>query len=290
VTGGSIQAVAVPLNVRLRLGRAAVQTIADRESIDLLHIKGDAVHPSLRPALAAGTDIDVLVRPAHVESLDIALRRLGWRIYSTFDNGSPFGHAQTYHHDVWGYLDLHRFFPGVGRDASLAFDHLWASRSTLSFGGVSCPVPQIAAQAAILILNSARAGSHKGGDMDPAWNEASAEDRERVESEIDALDARLGFDTALGDLERHRGDRGYRLWRAVSQGGSRIDEWWGRVRAAPTMAAKVRVISRAVQVNVEHLSLELGRQPTRIEVAREFVARPVRGARELWRWFARRRA
>ena len=58
--------IAIPLGVRLRLGRAAIQTIADQSGADILHIKGDAVDPSLRPRSRVGTDIDVLVRPAHL--------------------------------------------------------------------------------------------------------------------------------------------------------------------------------------------------------------------------------
>ena len=115
----------VPLAVRLHLGRAAIQTVAGRAAVDVLHIKGDAVDETLRPGGQAGTDIDILVRPAHVPVLDSALRSHGWTVYSTFENGSPFGHAQTYAHDVWGYLDLHRLFPGIGLDPAIAFERFW---------------------------------------------------------------------------------------------------------------------------------------------------------------------
>jgi hypothetical protein len=125
-------------------------------------------------------------------------------------------------------------------------------------------------------------------DLGPSWYEASDDSRACVEQEIEALDARLAFDAALGALERHRGERDYKLWRAVSQGGGRLDEWWGRIRSAPTTAAKLRVLSRAVRVNVEHMALELGRRPSPVEIAIEFAARPVRGVRELWRRVARR--
>ena len=40
----------VPLEVRLHLGRAAVQTLAQTSGIELLHIKGDAVDPTVRAA------------------------------------------------------------------------------------------------------------------------------------------------------------------------------------------------------------------------------------------------
>ena len=48
--------VSVPLPVRLRFGHAAVQYLAEEIGVDLLHIKGAAVDPSLRPTtLGAAT-------------------------------------------------------------------------------------------------------------------------------------------------------------------------------------------------------------------------------------------
>jgi hypothetical protein len=275
--------VQVPLSIRLHLGRAAVQTIADRASIDLLHIKGDAVDPRLRPILRPGTDIDILVRPSHLARLDRELRAFGWQVYSTFENGSPFGHAQTYRHETWGFVDVHRLFPGIGLDPASAFARLWSERESMLFGGVSCPVPTVAAQAAILVLNAARMRGTHPRDLGPTWSDASPTDREELLAQIEALDARLAFDAAFGRLDDHRGASEYRLWKAVSQGGGRVEEWWGRVLAARGLAARIRVIGRVPLVNVEHLEHELGRPPTRLEVVREFFARPLRGLRELRR-------
>lgn len=275
------QPVEVPLIVRMHLGRAAIQTIAREHGVDLLHIKGDAVDATLRPTSSGGTDIDVLIRPNHVRTMDLRLRAHGWRVYTTFDKGSPFGHAQTYHHDVWGFLDLHRFFPGIRVDASVAFESLWENRTTIEFGGSPCSVPALPAQAAILILNAARMRVGRRRDLLAAWDNATEQDRARVLHEIESLDAHLAFDAAFGDLERHRGEREYRLWRAVSLGGGRLDEWWGRIQAADTTRARLQVILTAPQVNLEHLELELGRRPTKREILRQFLHRLRMGAREL---------
>ena len=67
--------VSIPLSVRLRFGHAAVQAPADEMGVDLLHIKGTTVDPTLRPVERTGTDVDVLERPAQVGRLDRALRQ-----------------------------------------------------------------------------------------------------------------------------------------------------------------------------------------------------------------------
>lgn len=278
----------MPLRARLHLGRAAVQTTADRAAADILHLKGDAVDPSLRPASTTGTDIDVLVRPDHLRALHDALLGGGWRVYSTFEGGSPFGHAQTYQHETWGYLDLHRHFPGIGLEPAQAFDRLWTGRTVLHFATVACPVPSVPAQAAILVLNAARAGKRRADDLGPAWIDAEPAFRRQVDAEIAALDARLAFDAAFGRLDLHRGSAQYLLWRVASQGGGRVEEWWGRLRAAPTLAARARIVARAPLVNVQHLEHRLRRRPTRADVLREFFARPLRGLGELRHRIARR--
>ena len=192
--------VSVPLSVRLRFGHAAVQHLADEIGVDLLHIKGVAVDPSLRPGGYAGSDVDVLARPAHVVALDRAMRQHGWRLYSTFEYGSPFGHAQTYLHDVWGYADVHRFFPGIRIDPAKAFDRLWTDRSTVSIADVGCVVPSVPAQAVLLILNSARSRFDRQ-DVSAIWGTADVGRRAEIEALVADLDAPVAFAAAIGGLE-----------------------------------------------------------------------------------------
>jgi Uncharacterised nucleotidyltransferase len=282
--------VSVPLSVRLRFGHAAVQHLADEIGVDLLHIKGMAVDPELRLSMQRGSDVDVMVRPEHVARLDRALREHGWRLYSTFEFGSPFGHAQTYQHDSWGYIDIHRFFPGIRLAPTRAFDRLWADRATRAIAGVGCPVPSLPAQALLLILNAGRSRATDRPDVMVAWRDATDERQGQIEALVADLDAPVAFSAAVGGLERHRGERDYRLWKITSEGGSRSEEWWARVRAAPTIAAAVRVIARAPLVNVDHLAHRLGRQPTRFEIVTEFFARPARAVGEAGRALRRRGA
>lgn len=273
----------VPLAARLTLGRAATQRIAEAIGADVLHIKGTAVDPVLRPSQTSGTDIDILVRPAHVDALDAELRHHGWAVHSSFRDGSPFGHAQTYVHPQWGVLDLHRFFPGIRRDPTVAFERLWRKRATIDIAGVSCAVPDLPGQAVILLLNAARGGSHALSDPHFAWRTLDPDVQDQVRIERDALLARVGVAAALGELDTHRRAPDYLLWKAISQGGTRLAEWTGRVRAAHGVRAKAEVLRHAATVNRDQLAHRLDRNPTRRDVLIEAVARPARGITELAR-------
>lgn len=273
--------VSVPLQVRLRFGHAAVQHVADRIGVDLLHIKGAAVDLSLRPGGNAGSDVDVLVRPSHVAALDRAMRGHGWLLYSTFDYGSPFGHAQTYLHDAWGYIDIHRFFPGIRIRPEDAFDRFWTDRQEIEIAGIGCQVPSVPAQAVLLVLNAARSTMRTKPDIGAVWRDATEERRDQMEALVADLDAPVAFAAATGGLEQFLGERDYRLWKIVSEGGSRSAEWWARVRAAPSFAAAVRVVIRAPLVNVDRLAHRLGRPPTRGEIVGEFFRRPARALHEI---------
>jgi hypothetical protein len=277
---GASGGVTVPLSVRVHLARPAVQVIADEAGVDVLHIKGDAVDPALRPMPSPGTDVDALVRPSDVTLLDSALRAHGWRLYSTFTFGSPFGHAQTYRHPMWGYFDLHRRFPGVRLDPAQAFDLMWAERQEIVLSGARGSVPSLAMQATLLVLNSAR-NPMPGEDPIQRWVGEPGLDPATVDTCVERLRAHVAFAAASGDLEHYRGERDYALWRVVSQGGSRTAEWWARFRAADTFGDAMRIVIRAPLVNVEQLEHRLGRRPTSAEILAGFFARPARAVREL---------
>ena len=272
---------AIPMAVRLQLAHAAVQAVAGRAGIDLLHIKGYALDPALREGRSS-SDVDVLVRPDHVRRATRAFLDAGWKRIIGFETGSAFAHSLTLHHPMWGYLDLHRVNPGI---PPASFSRMWRTRGEALIGGVSCPVPDLPTQRLILILHVARSLPSARGrrDLERAWHEASPAEREEVRATAASLGALLGFDVAFGRIDDHRDDPAYDLWRVESQGGTRVDEWRARLRAADTLAAKLRLVVLMPLVNVEHLTNMWGRPPTRGEVVREFFARPARGVREEWR-------
>ena len=97
--------------------------------------------------------------------------------------------------------------------------------------------------------------------------------RDRVLDWVGRLDAGLAFSVITGTLDEHRDDPAYDLWRVAARGGTRMEEWRARVRAARGLRAKLTVASRSVLVNVEHLTIVRGRPVSRAEIVAEFFGR-----------------
>ena len=182
------------------MAHAAVQTLATRHAVDLVHIKGVALDPRLAFPGRSSADADVLCRPEHVERLLLAMRESGWSLLNTFTKSSAFEHSATLHHPTWGWLDLHRRYPGLGRDPATAFDTLWATRGVATIAGVPCAVPAPSDQAVLLLLHAARSpGELKArSDVAHVWGSATPESRDAILSSVDRLGADLAFAVILG--------------------------------------------------------------------------------------------
>jgi hypothetical protein len=274
---------AVPLPVRVQLAHAAVEWLARDVGVDVLHIKGPAVAPGLRTRGGSGTDVDVIVRPDGVGRLMEALGRHGWRVETTFDAGSAFDHAANLYHPSWGLLDVHRHYPGMERDPASAFAVLWERRQHVELGHVRCAVPDPLAQSLVLLLHAARSGRGEHPDVAPNWTDRSDEDRRALRELAARTGATVGLAAATGTLHEHAGDPEAALWEVFAHPGDRLDEWHARWRAARGPRAKASVAVRSLGVNRYYLRVRLGREPTRADVAREFVRRLGRAARELGR-------
>jgi hypothetical protein len=273
-------AAAVPLRVRVLMAHATVQLLADAHGLDVLHVKGEAIDPTLATPDRRGTDADVLVRPSHVGALLAVLQEHQWTMMNTFRTGSPFEHAATLAHPQWGYADVHRLFPGITAPPEGAFERLWTGSVRRDLAGLPCAVPSIPAQVFILVLNAARSGWGRR-DLEAAWWHAPPEVVAEVHALVRDLGAEVAFAAATGDLERFRGRRGYDLWRITTQGGGRVEEWVARIRAAPDARAAALLAVRAFGINRDHLTIRLGRKPTRTEVLAEGFSRFYRAVREV---------
>lgn len=287
-----MEASGIPVDDRVRLTHGVLQRAADSAKVDILHIKGPALHPELLqheqrdgesvPVPRHSTDADVLVRPSRLERFQNALGGNGWQMTADFVAGSAFGHAANYWHQVLGYCDVHRRFPGIEIDPEDAFDLLWATREPLEIAHVTCQTPALDAQRLIILLHAARSGRTDHPDKLRAWDEASDDDRDAARRLAGLLHAEVALAAATGHLEDFRGDRHYDLWRQFSTGDtSRWHEWRARIRAAGSPVQAAEVILRALRLNQAHLRMDLGHDLSRADVLRGYRDRTLRALREL---------
>jgi hypothetical protein len=272
----------VPTRVRIEMAHAHLQWVATAENVPLLHIKGAALDDRIRFPGREGSDADILVRASEADRYLVALQRYGWLLASHFRNGSSFEHAATLRHQELGWADVHRYNPGFALPPDEAFDVLWADRQSITLAGRRCDVPSLPAQALVLMLHAARSpqSGRAESDLQYAWRAADPELRADVTQLVERLDAHVGFAAATGHLDHFRSHPHYRLWKVASEGGTRLEEWWARFRAAPSIPDAIMLIVRVPLVNREHLAMVLWRAPTRSELVREFFARPLRAIRD----------
>lgn len=259
--------VSIPVAVRVHLSHPAIEVLALEAGVDLLHIKGPALLPGLRPPGRSSTDVDVLVAPGDVSRLEQALARHGWDRRSTYDTGSAFRHASNWFHGNWGYVDVHALWPGPRATPAEVYAEFAAGGLVQEIGHFPCRVPNRTAQILILVLHAARSiGS--SSDLEVAWYGASDEDRAQARAMAQRLRAETAMAAGLGELDATDADRTADLWRYYAAGGgTRLDEWRARLRAADSRREWFRVLGDAVLVNRDYLRMELGHPPTTREVA-----------------------
>lgn len=269
--------------VRTRLAHGVAQALAERHGVDLLHVKGPAVDPSVRDAKPS-SDADILVRPSHLGRLVGALRATGWQERSGFDEGSAFAHAANWHHPGVGYLDVHRRWPGPTRAPEEVFDIWWSTGHTTVIANRECQVPSLDVQELILLLHAARDRGHRGHEVTRLWHHATPAHRDELRDLARELGAGVALAAAVGELDRHRDAPDYQLWHAFSSDSAdRLDDWAGRWQAAGSARERLAVLGRALVVNRAHLEFRYGRPPRRGEVAVEWFRRWGRLLAELGR-------
>lgn len=268
---------AMPVWARLHLTHAVVQSIADQGGIDLLHVKGPSVDPTLRSHPRGSQDVDVLVRSEHLQRFLAALRSHGWQEATSFTEGSSFGHAANYFHQHWASVDVHRHFPGPTLAPDTVFEMLWSTRSVIELAHRRCATPDLAGQLLVLALHEAR--SHHASGSFEGWRLASEELRAAARALALRLGAEVPLAAATGRLEEYRDRRDYPLWKFWSQpesgqpGADRMTEWTVRLHAARGIRQRLRIVGAMVRVNRTHLRLELGHEPSVREIAAEYVRR-----------------
>lgn len=287
---GRMDVPVVPERTRLRLAHACLEHLASADArgdgpgraLRLLHLKGEALDPSLAAGRAPSTDCDVLVHPDDVLDLTRRLTATGWERRTTFAHGSVFTHAATYYHRVWGTVDVHRSFPGLDRDPRATFAALWARRGSVELGGFACAVPDLPGQRLVLLVHAARdATGRRDHDVHVAWEEVPPADREALDALADRLGATVPLALATHRPERAEGLPGEHVWQAVHDGENPTAVWRARLRDARGPVDLARLAIGAARVNRDHLEIRLGHRPSRHEVRAEWWHRLGRGARRL---------
>ncbi|MFC0674721.1 nucleotidyltransferase family protein [Brachybacterium hainanense] len=264
----------VPTQVRLRLAHGVLEHHARSAGVELLHVKGVALHPQLAEGRRRSTDCDVLVRPAQVPVFTAALAAEGWEQITTFAHGSVFMHAATFHHTVWGTVDVHRSFPGLDRDPGASFAQLWDGHEEMLLGGVPCAVPALRPQRLLLLVHAARdATGHARHDLDVSWTRVDASEQERIDALARDLGALVPLAIATGRPELARGGPGEHLWTALHANADARGVRAARWRDAHGLRERLRLLVEAARVNPDHLALRLGHRPDRAELRREWWAR-----------------
>ncbi|MFC6353337.1 hypothetical protein ACFP6B_05440 [Rothia nasimurium] len=263
----------LPLNVRIRLSHAHLQYLATVSSSDILHIKGYIYGPDTYPTTRASSDVDLLVRPEHVEKFVESTVSAGWQILTTFETGSDYHHAMTIYHPTWGLADIHRAFPGIGLDATQAFNRLWEKRRIKTIANVECLTTSLTDSRIIVYVHAARSTSKHKPDVEYLNKILSWEEKKEIEKRVAEIEADLAFAAATGTIEKYSKHPDYLFWKTASQETSNITRWYARIKNAPSLQQKIKTIFDIFLVNQDHLAMELGHQPTRQEVRQKFFTR-----------------
>ncbi len=214
------------------LAHAYFQRLANLHGIDILHIKGYAFNSEIFKPDRHSTDADLLVRPSHVNTFVHILLADGWSIQAHFDTGSVFEHAMTLYHESWGLTDIHRFFPGLGKDPERVFQQLWAAHMQREIAHRSCAVPSVLDSRLIVVLHRARASSTYDPDLEYLRDILDSYDWAKLRERAAELDSSLAYSAAMGGLETYRHERDYLLWKSVSTRVPSYIQWVGRLRSA----------------------------------------------------------
>ncbi|WP_185173384.1 nucleotidyltransferase family protein [Rothia nasimurium] len=263
----------VPLPIRIQLSHAYFQHLANRLRVDVLHVKGYAFADDVYRPGRSSTDVDLLVRPEHLDRFIEGALADGWRVLTHFETGSIFEHAMTLYHGSWGLVDIHRYFPGIGDAQGSAFETLWQQRRTREIAHYPCYLPSLTDSRIFVVVHGARSENEYNADIEYLRKTLSPAEWQEMRDRLPALGAELAFAAALHELDGFTDHPDYLLWKSVSEKTSTYIRWKARFMHAKGFRAKMRVVFSIVLVNKDHLAMELGHPPTKEEVRQKFFSR-----------------
>lgn len=174
-------------------------SIAKEHGIDLVFIKGPALHrQGLRTREHSG-DVDVWVDPARVAEMTERIQEWGWIHSRVLWEESSLHHSVTMRPGAWGCeIDLHRYMPGFALPDHLSFAALLDHAETLEFAGVPVPVPQAPAHAIVSALHLMR--PQQGRTIDAGNDEEAVRELRAAGDEALVVAREMRAAAALRDI------------------------------------------------------------------------------------------
>lgn len=263
----------VPLPIRIQLSHAYFQHLADRLNIDILHVKGYAFAGEIYRPGRSSTDVDLLVRPEHLDRFVEGALGDGWKILTHFETGSIFEHAMTLYHGSWGLVDIHRYFPGLGDSNGSAFESLWNQRRTRNIAHYPCQLPSLIDSRIIVVVHGARSTATTNPDITYLKETLSPSEWDEMRRRLPDLQAEVAFAAAMGELDLFKHHPDYLLWKSVSEDTPDHIRWKARFDHAQGLKEKLHVLTSIFLVNKDHLAMELGHEPSKKEIWEKFFSR-----------------
>ncbi|MCT2006779.1 nucleotidyltransferase family protein [Micrococcus lylae] len=258
----------IPLRARVHLAHAAVARLLGDVGIRALHIKGYAALPgSYRPDRGS-TDVDLLVHPDDASRAVALLSESGWPVATDFSQGSIFGHAATLRHGQLGYVDVHRWFPGIGLDPAIAFEELWSTRAERCLAGHRIPVPDRPHQRLLILLHAARDTVRRRSDVLHIRTSSERGEWEHLCTLAIAFRAQAAWEAATHEPLPGADPDETALFQAMAAGHSGLQLFGARWRATHGVRSRVRLVLTTVRVNRARLSMDLGRPATTTDALR----------------------
>ena len=146
-------------NEAVLLATALVDYVAASAGLPLLFIKGPGATMMGLRENHISADVDVLVRPQHLNRIVELLGTRGWlERPSGVTVVRKYVHSRTLYHPQWNSdVDVHDRFPGMEAPPGSAFDTLWRDRQHLVMATRNVPVPSVPAAVIFQALHSLRA-------------------------------------------------------------------------------------------------------------------------------------
>lgn len=125
----------------------------------------------------------------------------------------------------------------------------------------------------LVVLHAAKDKMSYLPDVDFLESTLSEQEWAEVEQRVEETNSAIAYATARGRIEDYRTHPDYLFWKSVSQDVPEYVQWWARLKKAEGLSGKTKTIKSIFEVNVDHLAMELGHDPSPEEIRAKFLSR-----------------